>query len=148
MWTCHFLIFFPAFVCELLFDIKVSSFCSNFNFFLPSILHVGLRSSALLALLLSNDSSSDSELCPVSPESSQELSTATDTSSLPGSTAAICSPTSPKDKVRKRRCGVKWGIMVTETRSQYSKFGGKDVEIQDKSNIYSLSSFIMQVMHY
>ncbi|XP_074528100.1 zinc finger ZZ-type and EF-hand domain-containing protein 1 [Halichoeres trimaculatus] len=58
----------------------------------------GLRSSALLALLLSNDSSSDSELCPVSPESSQELSTATDTSSLPGSTAAICSPTSPKDK--------------------------------------------------
>ncbi|KAM8835522.1 zinc finger ZZ-type and EF-hand domain-containing protein 1 isoform 1-T1 [Synchiropus picturatus] len=57
-----------------------------------------LRSSALLALLLSNDSASDSELCPVSPESSQELSTATDTSSLPGSTAAICSPSSPKDK--------------------------------------------------
>lgn len=58
----------------------------------------GLRSSALLALLSSNDSASDSELCPVSPESSQELSTATDTSSLPGSTAAICSPSSPKDK--------------------------------------------------
>ncbi|KAM9348292.1 zinc finger ZZ-type and EF-hand domain-containing protein 1 [Symphorus nematophorus] len=58
----------------------------------------GLRSSALLALLSSNESASDSELCPVSPESSQELSTATDTSSLPGSTAAICSPTSPKDK--------------------------------------------------
>uniref|UniRef100_A0A8C4EGY5 Zinc finger, ZZ-type with EF hand domain 1 n=1 Tax=Dicentrarchus labrax TaxID=13489 RepID=A0A8C4EGY5_DICLA len=36
----------------------------------------GLRSSALLALLSSNDSASDSELCPVSPESSQELSTA------------------------------------------------------------------------
>uniref|UniRef100_A0A8C5GIX1 Zinc finger, ZZ-type with EF hand domain 1 n=1 Tax=Gouania willdenowi TaxID=441366 RepID=A0A8C5GIX1_GOUWI len=49
----------------------------------------GLRSSALLALLSSNESVSDSELCPVSPESSQELSTATDTSSLPGSTAAI-----------------------------------------------------------
>uniref|UniRef100_A0A8D2ZEM8 Zinc finger ZZ-type and EF-hand domain containing 1 n=1 Tax=Scophthalmus maximus TaxID=52904 RepID=A0A8D2ZEM8_SCOMX len=44
----------------------------------------GLRSSALLALLSSNESASDSELCPVSPESSQELSTATDTSSLPG----------------------------------------------------------------
>ncbi|KAM3601090.1 uncharacterized protein V6R79_007539 [Siganus canaliculatus] len=58
----------------------------------------GLRSSALLALLSSNESASDSELCPVSPESSQELSTATDTSSLPGSTAAICSPSSPKDK--------------------------------------------------
>uniref|UniRef100_A0A671TYH1 Zinc finger ZZ-type and EF-hand domain containing 1 n=1 Tax=Sparus aurata TaxID=8175 RepID=A0A671TYH1_SPAAU len=43
----------------------------------------GLRSSALLALLSSNDSGSDSELCPVSPESSQELSTATDTSSIP-----------------------------------------------------------------
>ncbi|XP_062261903.1 zinc finger ZZ-type and EF-hand domain-containing protein 1 isoform X1 [Platichthys flesus] len=58
----------------------------------------GLRSSALLALLSSNDSASDSEQCPVSPESSQELSTATDTSSLPGSTAAICSPSSPRDK--------------------------------------------------
>ncbi|XP_029956401.1 zinc finger ZZ-type and EF-hand domain-containing protein 1 [Salarias fasciatus] len=58
----------------------------------------GLRSSALLALLSSNDSASDSELCPVSPESSQEISTATDTSSLPGSTAAVCSPSSPRDK--------------------------------------------------
>ncbi|XP_077361813.1 zinc finger ZZ-type and EF-hand domain-containing protein 1 [Festucalex cinctus] len=60
----------------------------------------GLRSSALLNLLLSNDSATDSELCPVpvSPEFSQEVSTATDTSSLPGSTAAICSPSSPKDK--------------------------------------------------
>nr|XP_019941221.1 PREDICTED: zinc finger ZZ-type and EF-hand domain-containing protein 1 isoform X3 [Paralichthys olivaceus] len=60
----------------------------------------GLRSSALLALLSSNESASDSELCPVSPESSQELSTATDTSSLPGSTAAICSPSSPRDKCK------------------------------------------------
>uniref|UniRef100_A0A3B4AKB0 Uncharacterized protein n=1 Tax=Periophthalmus magnuspinnatus TaxID=409849 RepID=A0A3B4AKB0_9GOBI len=59
----------------------------------------GLRSSALLALLLSNESVSDSETCLVSPESSQELSTTTDTSSLAESTAAICSPTSPKDKV-------------------------------------------------
>uniref|UniRef100_A0A669ETS2 Zinc finger ZZ-type and EF-hand domain containing 1 n=1 Tax=Oreochromis niloticus TaxID=8128 RepID=A0A669ETS2_ORENI len=59
----------------------------------------GFRSSALLALLSTNDSASDSELCPVSPESSQELSTATDTSSLPGSTAAVCSPSSPKHKV-------------------------------------------------
>ncbi|KAM9386110.1 zinc finger ZZ-type and EF-hand domain-containing protein 1 [Pholidichthys leucotaenia] len=57
----------------------------------------GLRSSALLTLLSSNESASDSELCPVSPESSQELSTATDTSSLPGSTAAI-DPSSPRDK--------------------------------------------------
>uniref|UniRef100_A0A665UY28 Zinc finger, ZZ-type with EF hand domain 1 n=1 Tax=Echeneis naucrates TaxID=173247 RepID=A0A665UY28_ECHNA len=38
----------------------------------------------------------------VSPVSSQDLSTATDTSSLPGSTAAICSPTSPRDKVRNK----------------------------------------------
>ncbi|XP_026226590.1 zinc finger ZZ-type and EF-hand domain-containing protein 1 isoform X2 [Anabas testudineus] len=60
----------------------------------------GLRSSALLALLSSNDSVSDSEMCPVSPESSQELSTTTDTSSLPGSTAAVCSPSSPKDKTK------------------------------------------------
>uniref|UniRef100_A0A3Q3B408 Zinc finger, ZZ-type with EF hand domain 1 n=1 Tax=Kryptolebias marmoratus TaxID=37003 RepID=A0A3Q3B408_KRYMA len=60
----------------------------------------GLRSSTLLALLSSNDSASESELCPVSPESSQELSPTTDTSSLPGSTAAICSPSSPRDKVR------------------------------------------------
>lgn len=67
-----------------------------------AVLHIGLRSSALLALLSSNESASDSEICPVSPESSQELSTATDTSSLPGSTAAICSPSSPKDKVRNR----------------------------------------------
>ncbi|XP_054611299.1 zinc finger ZZ-type and EF-hand domain-containing protein 1 [Dunckerocampus dactyliophorus] len=58
----------------------------------------GLRSSALLSLLLSNESASDSELCPVSPGSSQEISTTTDTSSLPGSTAAVCSPSSPKDK--------------------------------------------------
>uniref|UniRef100_A0A4W6EG63 Zinc finger ZZ-type and EF-hand domain containing 1 n=1 Tax=Lates calcarifer TaxID=8187 RepID=A0A4W6EG63_LATCA len=63
----------------------------------------GLRSSALLALLSSNESASDSELCPVSPESSQELSTATDTSSLPGSTAAICSPSSPRDKGEKKK---------------------------------------------
>ncbi|XP_056141323.1 zinc finger ZZ-type and EF-hand domain-containing protein 1 isoform X2 [Lampris incognitus] len=56
----------------------------------------GLRSSALLALLSSSESVSDSEVCPVSPESSQELSTTTDTSSLPGSTAAICSPSSPR----------------------------------------------------
>uniref|UniRef100_A0A3Q4AS62 Uncharacterized protein n=1 Tax=Mola mola TaxID=94237 RepID=A0A3Q4AS62_MOLML len=52
----------------------------------------------LLTLLSSNESASDSELCRVSPESSQELSTTTDTSSLPGSTAAICSPSSPKYK--------------------------------------------------
>ncbi|XP_037544055.1 zinc finger ZZ-type and EF-hand domain-containing protein 1 [Nematolebias whitei] len=58
----------------------------------------GLRSSTLLALLSSNESASESELCPVSPESSQELSMTTDTSSLPGSTAAICSPSSPRDK--------------------------------------------------
>ncbi|KAK2828812.1 hypothetical protein Q5P01_019846 [Channa striata] len=57
----------------------------------------GLRSSALLTLLSSNDSASDSELCPVSPETSQDLSMTTDTSSLPGSTAAICSPSSPRD---------------------------------------------------
>ncbi|XP_046876692.1 LOW QUALITY PROTEIN: zinc finger ZZ-type and EF-hand domain-containing protein 1 [Hypomesus transpacificus] len=61
-----------------------------------------LRSSALLSLLSSNESASESELCPASPESSQELSTTTDTSSLPGSTAAICSPPPPRDKSKKR----------------------------------------------
>lgn len=69
----------------------------------PAIAPAGLRSSALLALLLSNESASESELCPLSPEYSQEISTATDASSLPGSTAAICSPSSPKYKVRKVR---------------------------------------------
>ncbi|XP_061104197.1 zinc finger ZZ-type and EF-hand domain-containing protein 1 isoform X3 [Conger conger] len=58
----------------------------------------GLRASALLSLLSPNESASESELCPGSPESSQELST-TDTSSLPGSTAAVCSPPPPRDKV-------------------------------------------------
>ncbi|XP_057676700.1 zinc finger ZZ-type and EF-hand domain-containing protein 1 isoform X1 [Corythoichthys intestinalis] len=60
----------------------------------------GQRSSALRNLLLSHDSASDSELCPVSPESYQEASTATDTSSLPGSTAAVCSPSPPKNKTK------------------------------------------------
>ncbi|XP_035290326.1 zinc finger ZZ-type and EF-hand domain-containing protein 1 isoform X2 [Anguilla anguilla] len=59
----------------------------------------GLRASALLSLLSPNESASESELCPGSPESSQELST-TDTSSLPGSTAAVCSPPPPRDKVK------------------------------------------------
>ncbi|CDQ81499.1 unnamed protein product [Oncorhynchus mykiss] len=57
----------------------------------------GLRSSALLSLLASNES--ESELCPDSP--SQELSintTTEDTSSLPGSTTAICSPLPSRDK--------------------------------------------------
>nr|XP_015223248.1 PREDICTED: zinc finger ZZ-type and EF-hand domain-containing protein 1 isoform X1 [Lepisosteus oculatus] len=57
----------------------------------------GLRASALLSLLSPNDSASESELCPVSTESSQELST-TDSSSLPGSTAAVCSPLPSRDK--------------------------------------------------
>lgn len=82
-------------------------FCSlSFFFFLnthTAITPTGLRSSALLALMLSNESASESELCPVSPDYSQEISTATDASSLPGSTAAICSPSSPKYKVRKIR---------------------------------------------
>ncbi|XP_077447834.1 zinc finger ZZ-type and EF-hand domain-containing protein 1 [Stigmatopora argus] len=60
----------------------------------------GQRSSALLNLLLSSDSASDSEPCLVSPESSREVSTATDTSSLPASTAAVCSPPPPKDKTK------------------------------------------------
>ncbi|XP_066551309.1 zinc finger ZZ-type and EF-hand domain-containing protein 1 isoform X2 [Amia ocellicauda] len=57
----------------------------------------GLRASALLSLLSPNESASDSELCPVSTESSQELST-TDTSSPPGSTMAVCSPLPSRDK--------------------------------------------------
>ncbi|KAM6970616.1 zinc finger ZZ-type and EF-hand domain-containing protein 1 [Aplochiton taeniatus] len=63
----------------------------------------GLRSSALLSLLSSNESGSDSELGPVSPESSQELSSTTDTSSLPGSTAAVCSPQPSRDKSKAAR---------------------------------------------
>ncbi|KAJ8343042.1 hypothetical protein SKAU_G00329700 [Synaphobranchus kaupii] len=59
----------------------------------------GLKASALLSLLSPNESASESELCTASPESSQELST-TDTSSLPGSTAAVCSPPPPRDKVK------------------------------------------------
>lgn len=78
----------------------LNHFCSR-----SVIARVGFRSSALLAMLLSNESASDSELCPVSPESSQETSTATDASSLPGSTAAICSPSSPKSKVREKITG-------------------------------------------
>ncbi|XP_066513503.1 zinc finger ZZ-type and EF-hand domain-containing protein 1 [Hoplias malabaricus] len=57
----------------------------------------GLRASALLSLLSSNESATESEVCPITPESSQDIST-TDTSSMPGSTAAICSPSPPKDK--------------------------------------------------
>ncbi|XP_035382867.1 zinc finger ZZ-type and EF-hand domain-containing protein 1 isoform X1 [Electrophorus electricus] len=57
----------------------------------------GLRASALLSLLSSSETATESELCPTTPESSQEIST-TDTSSLPGSTTAICSPPPPKDK--------------------------------------------------
>ncbi|XP_053474575.1 zinc finger ZZ-type and EF-hand domain-containing protein 1 isoform X2 [Ictalurus furcatus] len=49
----------------------------------------GLRASALLSLLSPNEP----EPCPPSPERSQELSIS-DTSSLPGSTAALCSPPS------------------------------------------------------
>ncbi|XP_076867897.1 LOW QUALITY PROTEIN: zinc finger ZZ-type and EF-hand domain-containing protein 1 [Brachyhypopomus gauderio] len=56
----------------------------------------GLRASALLSLLSTSESATESEMCPSTPESSQEIST-TDTSSLPGSTTALCSPTPPKD---------------------------------------------------
>ncbi|MED6251647.1 hypothetical protein ATANTOWER_000902, partial [Ataeniobius toweri] len=65
----------------------------------------GLRSSNLLALLSSSESVSESELGPASPQTYQELSSASDTSSLPGSTAAICSPSSPKDKLKDKKAG-------------------------------------------
>ncbi|XP_063059602.1 zinc finger ZZ-type and EF-hand domain-containing protein 1 [Engraulis encrasicolus] len=67
----------------------------------------GLKASALISMLSSAESTTESEVEPCSPvESSQELSTATntttttttDTSSLPASTTAVCSPTPPKDK--------------------------------------------------
>ncbi|XP_035999307.1 zinc finger ZZ-type and EF-hand domain-containing protein 1 isoform X3 [Fundulus heteroclitus] len=64
-----------------------------------------LRSSNLLALLSSTESVSESEMGPASPQTSQELSSATDTSSLPGSTAAICSPSSPKDQLKDQKAG-------------------------------------------
>uniref|UniRef100_A0A8C2EGA8 Zinc finger, ZZ-type with EF hand domain 1 n=1 Tax=Cyprinus carpio TaxID=7962 RepID=A0A8C2EGA8_CYPCA len=58
----------------------------------------GLRASALLSLLSSNESATESELCPATAGSFQDISS-TDTSSLPSSTTAICSPPLPRDKV-------------------------------------------------
>ncbi|KAL2094997.1 hypothetical protein ACEWY4_009716 [Coilia grayii] len=59
----------------------------------------GLKASALISLLSSAESATESELGPGSPtEASQELSTATDTSSLPASTTAVCSPLPPTDQ--------------------------------------------------
>ncbi|XP_077096835.1 zinc finger ZZ-type and EF-hand domain-containing protein 1 isoform X2 [Siphateles boraxobius] len=57
----------------------------------------GLRASALLSLLSSNESATESELCPATAGSSQDISS-TDTSSLPSSTTAICSPLLPRDR--------------------------------------------------
>ncbi|KAL0193396.1 hypothetical protein M9458_011692, partial [Cirrhinus mrigala] len=57
----------------------------------------GLRASALLSLLSSNESATESELCPAMAGSCQDISS-TDTSSLPSSTTAICSPPLPRDK--------------------------------------------------
>ncbi|XP_056313919.1 zinc finger ZZ-type and EF-hand domain-containing protein 1 [Danio aesculapii] len=57
----------------------------------------GLRASALLSLLSSNESATESELCPATAGSSQDISS-TDTSSLPSSTTAICSPPLPRDR--------------------------------------------------
>ncbi len=59
---------------------------------------VGLRASALLSLLSSNESATESEQCPVTAGSLQDISS-TDTSSLPSSTTAICSPLLPIDRV-------------------------------------------------
>uniref|UniRef100_A0A672LIS6 Zinc finger ZZ-type and EF-hand domain containing 1 n=1 Tax=Sinocyclocheilus grahami TaxID=75366 RepID=A0A672LIS6_SINGR len=58
----------------------------------------GLRASALLSLLSSNESATESALCPVTAGSFQDISS-TDTSSLPSSTTAICSPPLPTDRV-------------------------------------------------
>ncbi|XDV20765.1 hypothetical protein PO909_026027 [Leuciscus waleckii] len=57
----------------------------------------GLRASALLSLLSSNESATESELCRATACSSQDISS-TDTSSLPSSTTAICSPLLPRDR--------------------------------------------------
>uniref|UniRef100_A0A8C1FJB6 Zinc finger ZZ-type and EF-hand domain containing 1 n=1 Tax=Cyprinus carpio carpio TaxID=630221 RepID=A0A8C1FJB6_CYPCA len=57
----------------------------------------GLRASALLSLLSSNESATESELCPATAGSFQDISS-TDTSSLPSSTTAICSPSLPTDR--------------------------------------------------
>uniref|UniRef100_A0A673GTV8 Zinc finger ZZ-type and EF-hand domain-containing protein 1-like n=1 Tax=Sinocyclocheilus rhinocerous TaxID=307959 RepID=A0A673GTV8_9TELE len=67
----------------------------------------GLRASALLSLLSSNESATESELCPATAGSFQDISS-TDTSSLPSSTTAICSPPLPTDRVSTLlKC--KWG---------------------------------------
>lgn len=68
-------------------DLSVHLF--GFLFLSVSSPPAGLRASALLSLLSPNEP----EPCPPSPERSQELSIS-DTSSLPGSTAALCSPPS------------------------------------------------------
>ncbi|TRY99292.1 hypothetical protein DNTS_003987 [Danionella cerebrum] len=57
----------------------------------------GLRASALLSLLSSNESGTESEMCPVTVGSSQDISSA-DTSSLPSSTTALCSPLLPRER--------------------------------------------------
>ncbi|XP_051521202.1 zinc finger ZZ-type and EF-hand domain-containing protein 1-like isoform X3 [Myxocyprinus asiaticus] len=65
----------------------------------------GLRASALLSQLSSNESATESELCPATPGSSQDISS-TDTSSLPSSTTASCSPPPPRDtKPQKEEVG-------------------------------------------
>ncbi|XP_056603284.1 zinc finger ZZ-type and EF-hand domain-containing protein 1 isoform X1 [Triplophysa dalaica] len=56
----------------------------------------GLRASALLSLLSSNESATESEMCPQTAGSSQDISS-TDASSLPSSTTAICSPPTSTD---------------------------------------------------
>ncbi|XP_076130954.1 zinc finger ZZ-type and EF-hand domain-containing protein 1 isoform X1 [Alosa pseudoharengus] len=65
----------------------------------------GLKASALISMLSSAESATESELEPCSPESSQEIST-TDTSSLPASTAAVCSPPPPKDRRKSQEADV------------------------------------------
>ncbi|XP_049325560.1 zinc finger ZZ-type and EF-hand domain-containing protein 1 [Astyanax mexicanus] len=99
----------------------------------------GLRASALLSLLSSNESATESEMCPTSPESSQEIST-TDTSSLPGSTAAICSPPPPKKKVPDASSPPK-APSVTEEREGRGKLVSQDtLESPSLSQTLSVSS--------
>ncbi|KAM4546819.1 zinc finger ZZ-type and EF-hand domain-containing protein 1 [Fundulus diaphanus] len=98
-----------------------------------------LRSSNLLALLSSTESVSESEMGPASPQTSQELSSATDTSSLPGSTAAICSPSSPKDKLKDQKAGELSSPPDLSIRPSSVKGDKKELVAQDTLDSGSLS---------
>nr|XP_055055394.1 zinc finger ZZ-type and EF-hand domain-containing protein 1 isoform X3 [Misgurnus anguillicaudatus] len=75
----------------------------------------GLRASALLSLLSSNESVTESEPCAQTPDTSQDTSSL-DATSLPSSTTAICSPPPPADRKLKKQDEVEEGEEKEEKR--------------------------------